>query len=158
MNMMKESSICPGDEIDYHNGYEFDPETDFAEFLEVAKRYADNKKSHEERSKKQQSGNKRSKKSWKTALFSFWRREKKGQPHIEAEQPRDTHFPWPNPKRRGHTSGPLHQKKETVGSRHHRPTSGPINNLLSTGIPYVSLEKLTRPQDDEAFGPIYKVT
>ncbi|GAB4849979.1 hypothetical protein Ancab_029278 [Ancistrocladus abbreviatus] len=160
MNMMKESSIYPREEIEHVDDYEFDPQTDFAKFLEEAKRYADKKQFDEERAKKQPSIEKKSRKSWKKTIFSFWKSEtESSKPHIEQSSDQ-----LPNPKCRGHVSGPLHRKKETVGGRHRHPTSGPIINLFSPKkraedeIPYVCLKKLTRPQDGQTYGPVYRVT
>lgn len=108
------------------------------------------------------------KKSWKTALFSFWRSsssEKKAK-----QQPNEKSCP----KRRGHVSGPVYGvvgAATTIGGGQWQrlAVSGPMSSQFhqkkmkgyedGIGIAYVSLERLNQPEyDSKTYGPVYLVS
>lgn len=169
---MKGSPVFPGFDTDYNDSssYEFDPQTDFTQFLEEARRHANSKEVFPGESVKIQQLNvekKSKKKSWKTALFSFWKTtEKKQSKEFPKEASMVSHSA--NPKRSGYVSGPVYRHRggkagPDADIRNQVRASGPLTSLFHAkkvnDIPYVSLDMLSRPQyDAKAYGPVYLVS
>lgn len=151
------------------------------QFLEEARKFANEKKVHpvvgEESGKKQvtkQEKKKGTKKSWKTALFSFWKLSSSSDKKTK-QLPRETSKSCHNTvyaQRRGHVSGPVYGIEggvaATSGKQWHRlAASGPLTSLFHQKkrkgkmdeIPYVSLDKLNQPEyDAKTYGPVYLVS
>ncbi|XAR49825.1 hypothetical protein NMG60_11003978 [Bertholletia excelsa] len=163
---MKKSPIYPG-----HDGgdYDFDPQADFLQFLEEARRHASQENVeadlyfHPGEAQMGRSDEvKRSKRSWKRSVFSWFKSEKKS--NSSMAPPTSFHVSKP---RRGHVSGPIHTNGGGGSSdkdKPRRPMSGPLKGLFQStkktesGIPYMCLDKLTSPHGVQSYGPVYLVT
>ncbi|KAL2933542.1 Glucose-6-phosphate isomerase [Bienertia sinuspersici] len=152
-----------------------DPEINFTEFLEEARKFANEKKQRqkeEESSSKKQVTNeekKCKKKSWKKALISFW---KTSSSSFNKQHSKEISKASNNPKPRGHFSGPVGGAVAGTGSGplHRLATSGPLAGVAQhqklkkkkgkrDEIAYVSLEKLNEPvYDAKTYGPVYLVS
>uniref|UniRef100_A0A5B7BDE1 Uncharacterized protein n=1 Tax=Davidia involucrata TaxID=16924 RepID=A0A5B7BDE1_DAVIN len=163
---MKKSPIHPKYEAGDYGDYGFDPQVDFSQFLEEAREHAckENSSYPEEAGKKQLGEVKKSKKSWKRSLFSWWKAEKRGNPSMEAP----TSCQISNP-RRGYVSGPICGTGGGGGGgascKPWRPTSGPLTTLfhptkrVENEIPYMCLDQLNNhPHGVQSYGPVYLVT
>ena len=142
----------------------------YDQFLEEARRHAGQRNPQvpspygDEAGKGRSNEEKRSKKSWKNALFSWWKADKKSKPSVEQVQPCSRI----SDPRRGHVSGPIYgssSSKRTDSRRQRRPTSGPLlTNLFNptrraeADIPYASLNQLNISHGAQAYGPVYLVT
>lgn len=143
---------------------DFDLGLNFSKFLEEAKLHAieqDFKASTEEETgRKWLAQEKKSKKSWKSTLFSWFKSDNKTKPLPKPE--RNPHTPN---KRRVHVSGPIYTAATTIDNRpRRRPMSGPIPGLFNPSmrtemeIPYMCLHQFTTPNTNHNYGPIYLVT
>ena len=104
----------------------------------------------------------RKKKSWRTVLFSFWKKteKKSNQCPKEASSSLGSHFASLKP--RGHVSGPIH-RNGGVRAGNRLPSSGPLMSLFhprkreedAMPTPYVSLGKANKMQYG---GPLYLVS
>ncbi|KAJ8447541.1 hypothetical protein Cgig2_031154 [Carnegiea gigantea] len=168
--------VFPGFDFDNKdsNNPEFDPHTDFAQFLEEARVYSNNMEVLEgENGKKlpeqlNQEKKQSKKKSWKlTALFSLWKKTEKKTNQCPKKASGDPHS-W-KPRHPTHVSGPVKGTEAgaaVTSKQHRRPASGPLIGLFdskrkegTSEIPYVSLNKLTKPQyDAKVYGPVYLVS
>ena len=138
---------------------------DYDQFLEEARRHArqgnpQGPSPHgDEAGKGRLSEEKRSKKSWKSTLFSWWKADKKNKPSVEQVPCSRISDP-----RRGHVSGPIYGSGRRTDGKQRRPTSGPLTSLFNptrkaeTDIPYVSLNQLSSSHSAQAYGPVYLVT
>ncbi|EEF28568.1 conserved hypothetical protein [Ricinus communis] len=165
---MKKSPVYPNFETsDYEGGFEFDPQVDFTQFLEEARQHAREMNfqtasaQQPEEAGKRTGEEKKSKKSWRTSLFKWWKADNK---KSEASKEPENSSRISNP-RKGHVSGPIYGSGGlAVESKHRRQTSGPLTNLFNstkrTGneIPYMCLDQLSSPHGAKAYGPVYLVT
>ncbi|CAI9280854.1 unnamed protein product [Lactuca saligna] len=135
---------------------EFDPELDFAQFLEEAKTNAleEGRKDSKEKTK--------AKRSWKASIFSWMKANKK-----EEQQQLTIKTEYRNPTRRqGYVSGPINGVKSCKTQRLKRQSSGPLSGLFyqrtkmeEFEMPYTSLGKLNKsPENLSNYGPVYLVT
>ncbi|KAK9281759.1 hypothetical protein L1049_004664 [Liquidambar formosana] len=162
---MKKSPIHPKYELANFNGYVFDPQVDFSQFLEEARQHAREgdlkvpSPNREEAGERSSGEEKKSKRSWKNSLFSWWKADKKTKPHVEPAI-----ITQISNSRRGHVSGPIYGSGGGVIGRHRRPTSGPLTSLFNptkraeNEMPYMCLDKLNNSHVVEAYGPVYLVT
>uniref|UniRef100_A0A7C9A031 Uncharacterized protein n=1 Tax=Opuntia streptacantha TaxID=393608 RepID=A0A7C9A031_OPUST len=160
------------------NNHGFDPHTDFAQFLEEARRYSNKIEVPEEETRKKQEPppnqeKKQSrKKSWRlTALFSLLKKTEKKINQCPKQAARHSHTQ--NPRQPIYVSGPVKgtgadaDAAAANSKQQRRPASGPLTGLFhskrkeeTSEIPYVSLDKLTKPQYDAKvyYGPVYLVS
>ncbi|CAH9138931.1 unnamed protein product [Cuscuta epithymum] len=142
---------------------EFDPCTDFEEFLSEARKNVTSEgilgvtitPPHLEVSNKKKTRNT----SWKRTLFSWLKREKKNS---------DKGSPKMNMSKQssGCVSGPVHCHRSATSTPRPRKTqSGPIMSLFFNDggeedgrVPYMSLEKMKTPKVVQSYGPVYLVT
>ncbi|KAL6335300.1 hypothetical protein AAG906_029541 [Vitis piasezkii] len=162
---MLKSAVYPKCETGDYNDHGLDLQEDFSQFLEEARRHArqgnpQGPSPHgDEAGKGRLSEEKRSKKSWKSTLFSWWKADKKNKPSVEQVPCSRISDP-----RRGHVSGPIYGSGRRTDSKQRRPTSGPLTSLFNptrkaeTDIPYVSLNQLSSSHSAQAYGPVYLVT
>ncbi|KAF5181544.1 Transcription factor hamlet like [Thalictrum thalictroides] len=165
---MNKSPIFPANsEPAVDNAHGFDPTVHFSQFLQEARmNYTTVAKTQSfpqlgnKAQTKMPSDDIKSNKSWKTALFSWFKVDKKQKP------PRA----WPSSHtnsylKHGSLSAPIYGssgRKATPFVTHR--VSGPISNLLTLGasqqlnIPYVTLDELNHPTASQAYGPVYLVT
>ncbi|KAK9726831.1 hypothetical protein RND81_05G240200 [Saponaria officinalis] len=161
-----------GSENNYKNCYEFDPQSDFLQFLEEARKHS----SHDKESPITKSGktqqkiinqeSKKSKKLWKYVLFPFL----KSSSNKKSKQHSKETFA-PNTKPRAYVSGPIYGTGGGAAASSGRyqnrlMASGPLTGLFKAKkreenemVSYVSLEKLNKPLDDATvYGPLYLVS
>ncbi|RVX16889.1 hypothetical protein CK203_003405 [Vitis vinifera] len=162
---MLKSAVYPKCETGDYNDHGLDLQEDFSQFLEEARRHArqgnpQGPSPHgDEAGKGRLSEEKRSKKSWKSTLFSWWKADKKNKPSVEQVPCSRISDP-----RRGHVSGPIYGSGRRTDGKQRRPTSGPLTSLFNptrraeTDIPYVSLKQLSSSHSAQAYGPVYLVT
>eukprot|EP00262_Sarcandra_glabra_P014576 TRINITY_DN428_c0_g1_i1.p1 TRINITY_DN428_c0_g1~~TRINITY_DN428_c0_g1_i1.p1 ORF type:complete len:134 (-),score=12.80 TRINITY_DN428_c0_g1_i1:269-670(-) len=110
---------------------------------------------------------KKSKKSWKSSLFSWLKFEKKIKPHSEVFTHKESSsgFKLSIPKR-GAVSGPIYGSIEGTSTvyRSKRLASGPLTGLFTptrkreTEVPYMCLYQLNQPPNVRSFGPMYLVS
>ncbi|XP_022892039.1 uncharacterized protein LOC111406909 [Olea europaea var. sylvestris] len=141
---MKTSTMSRKHTTTDYCGYEFDYQTYVTQFLEEPRMngFDGNLISapHEEAGKKKLDKGKRNKKSWKSSLFSWLRRE----------------------TRNGKPDGT--GASITGGFWARRLTLGPLIGLLNLTrrvedeVPYMSLGQLNNPQDVLSYGPVYLVS
>lgn len=103
---------------------------------------------------------KRNKKSWKTSLFSWLKRNKSTKQQINSATV--------STARPGHVSGPISRTmdvKNAAGRIKPRGSiSGPLSGLFSSSrtedheLPYMNLRKANCPQQVHPYGPVYLVT
>lgn len=144
------------EEIDY-GGSPFDPQMDFSQFLKEARQHG-----REVNLKATTSGAeevKKSKKSWKTSLFFWWKAEKKIKTSME---PANSSHHSSKLTGHRHVSGPVFESERAVHLQ--RQTSGPLTNLFNNNrgtenqIPYMSLHHLNNHSPVKVYGPVYLVT
>ncbi|KAK6911788.1 hypothetical protein RJ641_023881 [Dillenia turbinata] len=146
------------------NGFHFDPQVDFAQFLEEARRHASRGHLDAHLSCSQEaerSKEKREKKTWKSSLVSWWKRERKTNPRVElASIAQNSHT-----RLGGYAFGPIMQNDEVAKVGQQRSTSGPLSSILhptkkvEADFPYVCLDHhLNKTPNIHSYGPIYLVT
>ncbi|XP_010029518.2 uncharacterized protein LOC104419534 [Eucalyptus grandis] len=167
---MRKSHIARGSEARKHGeDFEFDPALDFSEILDEARRH----KSEEESPRAPSPGAdidrrevKKSKKSWKNSLVSWWVKahkkfEKKSNSTLKPVSGSRSSNPI-----RNHVSGPIYMKNSGPGKPGERPCcsfSGPLTGLsrssweMGYDIPYAALDH-SEPHRAKPFGPVYFVT
>ncbi|PKI37936.1 uncharacterized protein LOC116201190 [Punica granatum] len=169
--MKKYPVVFPKYETGDYGAIDFDPEVDFAQFLNEARQHKNvsdvvGSSLNVEHGGRRRSGDekKEGKKSWKSSLFSWLKSDKKSKHRVEPATITSSCKPKP---RKGHTSGPIYgstvRGSEVV---HHRPTSGPLSGFFSktkrseNKTPYLTLGQLDRPNGNGAspYGPVYLVT
>lgn len=102
---------------------------------------------------------KKSKKSWKTSLFFWWKAEKKIKTSME---PANSSHHSSKLTGHRHVSGPVFESERAVHLQ--RQTSGPLTNLFNNNrgtenqIPYMSLHHLNNHSPVKVYGPVYLVT
>ncbi|KAK6268327.1 hypothetical protein QUC31_012487 [Theobroma cacao] len=166
---MSKSPVHPKHETSDYACYEFDPQVNFSQFLEEARQHARDinfqrsSSCSEEVGKKRFGGEKKrekkSKKSWKNSLFSWWKIDRKSKP---SPDPVDgLHISKPT---KGYGSGPLCGTARGVDTRRRRPSSGPVSILfhstrkVENEVPYMCLDQPNDPYQINAYGPVYLVT
>ncbi|KAK8274138.1 hypothetical protein V6Z12_D10G054100 [Gossypium hirsutum] len=145
--------------------YEFDPQVNFSQFLEEARQHARDinlqrsSSCSEEVGKKRLGAEKKSKKSWRISLFSWWKINGKSKPGSDP-----VHVPNPSKPTKGYGSGPLCTTTRGIKTRHQRPSSGPVSILftptrkMENEVPYMSLDQPNDPYHINTYGPVYLVT
>ncbi|KAL7603677.1 hypothetical protein Lser_V15G17782 [Lactuca serriola] len=139
---------------------EFDPELDFAQFLEEAKTHA----SEEEEGRKDSKEKTKAKRSWKASIFS-WMKANKKEEQQQQQLTIKTEYRKPT-RRQGYVSGPINGVKGCKTQRLKRQSSGPLSGLFHQRtkmeefqMPYTSLGKLNKsPENLSNYGPVYLVT
>ncbi|XP_010033646.2 uncharacterized protein LOC104422890 [Eucalyptus grandis] len=162
---MRKSPVYPKCEASDYGATEFDPQMDFLRFLDEARQHicepnvrASAPNSAEVVGKKNPGEEKRSKKSWKSSLFSWLRTEKKSKPQAEPASHRHNHKP------RKIVSGPIFGASKESDAWLRRLNSGSFSTLFNSTkraeneMPYMSLEGLDKPQAVKNYGPVYLVT
>ncbi|RAL42651.1 hypothetical protein DM860_009158 [Cuscuta australis] len=145
----------------HHQHYEFDPHSDFEQFLAEGRNHARrvtlDVTSHLQESCEKKKMGKKS--SWKRSLFSWLKREKKtknGKKGMKFSMQRNECV-----------SGPVnfHGSEMATAARLRKTVSGPITNLFSGEdkdakeiVPYICLGKMNTPKVVQSYGPVYLVT
>ncbi|KAJ8553200.1 hypothetical protein K7X08_023878 [Anisodus acutangulus] len=168
---MNKFPIYPKYEAGDYCGYEFDPHTDFTDFLSEARNHASEEKfgATPQRSVELGKNNyekdvkKTSKKSWKSSLFSWLKSDsKKNQRGREPSKGSNINKP-----KRGCVSGPMPgiNGPGAIAGRPNKPLSGPLTSLFSpmnrvdNEVPYLCLQKVKDSTlGVQSYGPIYLVT
>nr|GMD38652.1 uncharacterized protein LOC109192429 [Ipomoea batatas] len=159
---MNRSPIYPKFEPqDYCGGNEFDPHTDFAQFLSEARKHAGQDilgatppPPHLEESAERKPRNP----SWKRSLFSWLKRDKRNKNSKEAAK--NSHGAT---RPRGDCVSGL-VRGSGDGARPWKPLSGPITshfngiNQEEDEVPYMCLQKMNTSKDVQSYGPVYLVT
>ncbi|OMO66012.1 hypothetical protein COLO4_30875 [Corchorus olitorius] len=145
--------------------YEFDPQVNFSQFLEEARQHARDINIQRSASccegmgKRRLGEEKKSKKSWKNSLFSWWKIDRKSK-----LSPNPVDGPNVSKPTKSHVSGPLCGTSRAVDTRRRRPSSGPVSLLfnptrkMENEVPYMSLDQPNDPYQMKAYGPVYLVT
>lgn len=167
---MNKFPIYPRYEAGDYCGYEFDPQSDFTDFLtEVRNHESEEKKFGVTPPRPVELGKNNfekdiketCRKSWKRSLFS-WLKNKKNQRNREPLKGSTINKP-----KRGCVSGPMTgiSGPGAIAVRPKKPTSGPLTNFFSpmnrgdNEIPYLCLQKFKNSSPDvRSHGPIYLVT
>ncbi|MCD7454668.1 hypothetical protein HAX54_025562 [Datura stramonium] len=169
---MNKFPIYPNYEGGNYCGYEFDPQTDFTDFLTEARKHVSEGKfgatpprSVELRNKKFENNVKKTcKKSWKSSLFSWLKTDKKKKNQGSRETSKGSTI---NKPKRGCVSGPMPgiSGPDAIAGRPNKPLSGPLTSLFSpmnrvdNEIPYLCLNKVKdRTPGVQSYGPVYLVT
>ncbi|XP_030466129.2 uncharacterized protein LOC115685232 [Syzygium oleosum] len=168
---MKKSYIAREPEASkYGEDFELDPVLNFSEFLDEARKH----RSEEASSRvplpvediDRLSEVKKSKKSWKNSLVSWWPKaykkfEKKSKSRLEPASGSQSSNPI-----RNHVSGPIYMKSSGTRKPGERPrgsSSGPLTGLFRSSweteneIPYAALDHID-PRSAKSYGPVYFVT
>lgn len=169
---MKKTPKHPRFEQGDYNGNVCDPQMDFSKFLEEARQYANEEIFQGPSPYLKEAGNRRlgeekkSKKSWKNTLFSWWKSDKKSKPP-QSDSAYTSHNSKP---KRVHVSGPIYgsgRKIDSSSNKERRPTSGPITNFFNSmngsdddnnEMSYMCLAKLNNSHGVKTYGPVYLVT
>ncbi|XP_059643807.1 uncharacterized protein LOC132285632 isoform X2 [Cornus florida] len=163
---MKKSPIYPKYEAGDYNDYGFDPQVDFSQFLEEARKHT-SKENFEAApppclggaGKKHLGEAKTKKKSWKESLFSWWKDDKKSNSSVEPPT-----IPHTAKSKRGNASGPIYGSGGGASCKPRRPTSGPLTRFfhptrrVENEMPYICLGQLNNTHDVQSYGPVYLVT
>ncbi|KAL3511555.1 hypothetical protein ACH5RR_024272 [Cinchona calisaya] len=165
---MKMSPVYPRNEAANCHGFEFDPQADFKQFLEEARKHscernlkAEPRHIEETRKAHQSNGEKKKRKLWKSSLFSWFKTDKKSKNLVEP-----LHGSTIPQLRRGIVSGPILQGSAggLITGRPRKPTSGPLMSLFNPPkgkedeIPYMCLSHLNTHDSHQSYGPVYSVT
>ncbi|XVE88543.1 hypothetical protein DITRI_Ditri19aG0077700 [Diplodiscus trichospermus] len=162
---MSKSPVHPEYETNDYGRYECDPQVNFSQFIEAAKQHARDRNFQqspscsEEIRKKRLGGEKKSKKSWKSSLFSWWKIDRKSKPNSSAVG--GTHV---SKASKGYGYGPFCGTTRGVETPRRRPSSGSISILfnptrkMENEVPYMSLDEPNHPYQINAYGPVYLVT
>ena len=144
------------------SGFGFDP---FDQFLEEARQHAGHinfqrsSSCSEEVGKKRLGGEKKSKKSWKNSLFSWWKIDRKSKPSSTPVDGLDISKPT-----KGYGSGPLCGTARGADTRRRCLSSGSVSILFNptrnveNEVPYMCLDQPNDPYQIKAYGPVYLVT
>ncbi|KAJ8756041.1 hypothetical protein K2173_024588 [Erythroxylum novogranatense] len=163
-----ESPVYPNHETRDYGGYELDLQLDFTQFLEEARLHARERNILTfppvpiEVGGRRTKEDKKSKVSWKSSLFKWWKADKK---HKQTGSEPATISPKTKLQRQGHVSGPI-RGSVRAHSRQFQPSSGPLTSLLSplkvkkseNEIPYMCLDDVNNDPEVTVYGPIYSVT
>ncbi|XP_016468137.1 uncharacterized protein LOC107790697 [Nicotiana tabacum] len=170
---MNKFPIYPRYEAGDYCEYEFDPQSDFTDFLTEARNHeSEGKKTgvtpprpvESRKNNFEKDVKKTCKKSWKSSLFSWLKSSdnKKNQRNREASKGSTINKP-----KRGCVSGPMpgYSGPGAIAVRPKKPTSGPLTSLFSpmnrvdNEVPYFCLQKFKDSSPDvRSHGPIYLVT
>ncbi|PHU24765.1 hypothetical protein BC332_09872 [Capsicum chinense] len=170
---MNKFPIYPKYEAGDYCGYEFDPQTDFKDFLsEARKRVSEGKFgatptcSVELRNNNFENNVKKTcKKSWRSSLFSWLKTDKKKKKNQGIRE--TSKGSTINKLKRGCVSGPMPgiSGPGTIAGKPNKPLSGPLTSMFSSmnrgdnEIPYLCLKKVTdNATDVQSYGPVYLVT
>ncbi|XP_059302974.1 uncharacterized protein LOC132055264 [Lycium ferocissimum] len=168
---MNKFPIYPKYEAGDYCGYEFDPQTDFADFLSEARNHASEWKCSATPPRSIELGKnnfekevkKTSKKTWKSSLFSWLKSDKKKNQQSREPSKGSTI----NKPKRGCVSGPMPgiSGPGSIAVRPNKPLSGPLTSLFSpmnkvdNEIPYLCLQKVKDSTHGvQSYGPVYLVT
>ncbi|XP_055828636.1 uncharacterized protein LOC129896707 isoform X2 [Solanum dulcamara] len=168
---MNKFPIYPKYEAGDYCGYQFDPQTDFTDFLSEARKHVSEGKfgATPPRSVELRNNNfeknvkKTCKKSWKSSLFSWLKTDKKkNQGSRETSKGSIINKP-----KRGCVSGPMPaiSGQGAIAGRPSKPLSGPLTNLFSpmnrvdNEMQYLCLKKVKDSTPEvQSYGPVYLVT
>ncbi|KAK6796082.1 hypothetical protein RDI58_009537 [Solanum bulbocastanum] len=168
---MNKFPIYPKYEGGDYCGYEFDPQTNFTDFLSEARKHVSEGKFSATPPRSVELRNndfgidvkKTCKKSWKSSLFSWLNTDKKKNQGSKGTSKGSTI----NKLKRGCVSGPMPgiSGPGTIAGRPNKPMSGPLTYLFSpinrvdNEIPYLCLNKVKNSTPDvQTYGPVYLVT
>ncbi|KAF8029234.1 hypothetical protein BT93_E1792 [Corymbia citriodora subsp. variegata] len=168
---MRNSHIARGsEESKYGEDFEFDPASDFSEFLDEARMHRSEEASPRAPSPgadiSRPSEVRKSKKSWKNSIVSWWLKackkfDKKSKSKVEPGSGSPSSH-----RMRNDVSGPIYMKcsgTRTPGERPRRSSSGSRTGLFRSSwemeneIPYAALDHVN-PRPAKPFGPVYFVT
>lgn len=149
-------------------GYEFDPHTDFTDFLTEARKHVSEGKfgatpARSVELRNNNSEKKNCKKSWKSSLFSWLKTDKKKNQGIRETSKGSTI----NKPKRGFVSGPMPRISGPVAiaGKPNKPLSGPLTSLfgpmnrVDSETPYLCLKKVKDSTPGvQSYGPVYMVT
>ncbi|XVF27157.1 hypothetical protein REPUB_Repub14bG0082400 [Reevesia pubescens] len=144
------------------SGFDFDP---FDQFLEQARQHARDinfqrsSSCSEEVGRKRLGGEKKSKKSWKNSLFSWWKIDRESKP--SSNPVNDPNISKPT---KSYSSGPLCGTARGVDTSRRHPSSVPVSILFNptrkveNEVPYICLDQPNDLHQINAYGPVYLVT
>ncbi|GMI93641.1 hypothetical protein like AT3G06840 [Hibiscus trionum] len=163
---MSKSPTHPEHESSDCSYYDFDPQVNFSQFLEEARQHARDvnlqrsPSCSEEAGKTRLGAEEKSKKSWRTSLFSWCKIDRKSKPGSDP-----VHVPNISKPTKHYGSGQLCITTKGVETpRRRRPFSGPVSVLFTPSrkmeneVPYMSLDQPSNPHHMNTYGPVYLVT